>query len=225
MVRRVDGDRPRRPQGSGARRARKSDARERGSPSKAPRCERARVAGRHRGQPGRAHVGDETCDRAVFGGPLRRARSPVAHRGAAPAPRRERADLLGDSGVSSRRPIRSPTTSSRWVRPCPASASFRRGGGKSCSARLAAVASGRRVWNLLPHEHAAAWRVPDDVAQWSVRFLERGPDGTLTTVSHRNKGLKGSLVRFLLAHPSAEPADLRGWSDQAGVVLSFTDRR
>ena len=93
------------------------------------------------------------------------------------------------------------------------------------SARLAALASGRRVWNLLPNEHAAAWRAPDDVAQWFVRFLERGPEGTLTTVSHRNKGLKGSLVRFLLAHPSAEPADLREWSDQAGVVLSFTDRR
>lgn len=93
------------------------------------------------------------------------------------------------------------------------------------SARLAERASGRRVWDLLPHEHAAAWRAPVDLPQWTVRFLERGPDGTLTTVSHRNKALKGALVRHLLAHPSAEPADLSGWSDRSGVVLSFIDHR
>jgi cytoplasmic iron level regulating protein YaaA (DUF328/UPF0246 family) len=89
------------------------------------------------------------------------------------------------------------------------------------SACLADRASGRRVWNLLPNEHAAAWRPPDVLQQWTVRFLERGQDGTLTAVSHRNKALKGSLVRYLLAHPSAEPADLRGWIDRSGVVLSF----
>jgi len=93
------------------------------------------------------------------------------------------------------------------------------------SARLAERASGRRVWNLLPIEHAAAWRAPADLAQWTVRFLERRPDGTLAAVSHRNKALKGALVRHLLAHPSAEPADLRGWGDRSGVVLSFIDHR
>ena len=89
------------------------------------------------------------------------------------------------------------------------------------SARLAERASGRRVWNLLPHEHAAAWRAPDDLPQWSVGFLERRPDGTLATVSHRNKALKGALVRHLLAHPSTDPADLREWSDRRDVVLTF----
>jgi uncharacterized protein len=93
------------------------------------------------------------------------------------------------------------------------------------SARLAERASDRRVWNLLPIEHAASWRPPDGLAQWTVRFLERRADGTLAAVSHRNKALKGALVRHLLAHPSAEPADLRGWGDRSGVVLSFIDHR
>ena len=87
------------------------------------------------------------------------------------------------------------------------------------SARLVERATGRRVWNLLPHEHAAAWRPPVDLSHWSVRFLERRPDGTLTAVSHRNKALKGALVRHLLAHPSAEPDDLSGWSDPGGAVF------
>ncbi|MGH2595315.1 MAG: YaaA family protein [Actinomycetota bacterium] len=89
------------------------------------------------------------------------------------------------------------------------------------SARLAERASSRQVWNLLPIEHAAAWRPPDGLPQWTVHFLERRPDGSLAAVSHRNKGLKGALVRHLLAHPSIEPADLRGWGDERDVVLSF----
>ena len=90
------------------------------------------------------------------------------------------------------------------------------------SARLVERASGRRVWNMLPNEHAAAWRAPVKLSQqWTVRFLERRPDGSLTGVSHRNKALKGALVRHLLAHPSTELADLREWSDRSGVVLSF----
>jgi cytoplasmic iron level regulating protein YaaA (DUF328/UPF0246 family) len=95
------------------------------------------------------------------------------------------------------------------------------------SARLAERASGRRVWNLLPNEHAAAWRPPVDLPQWSVRFLERRSDGSLSAVSHRNKALKGALVRHLLAHPSAEPEDLSGWSDADGAVYeaSVTEDR
>ncbi len=93
------------------------------------------------------------------------------------------------------------------------------------SARLTERASGRRVWNLLPQEHSAAWLAPAGLPQWTVRFLERRPDGALSAVSHRNKALKGALVRYLLAHPSAEPADLREWSDRSGVVLSFVDHR
>jgi cytoplasmic iron level regulating protein YaaA (DUF328/UPF0246 family) len=84
------------------------------------------------------------------------------------------------------------------------------------TARLLALARGRHIWNLLPKEHAAAWSPPADVEQWTVRFLDRGLDGSLVTVSHDNKALKGALVRFLLAHPDATPPDLRNWKHPAG---------
>ena len=84
------------------------------------------------------------------------------------------------------------------------------------SVRLAAVSSGRAIWNLLPNEHAAAWRAPDGVHQWSVRFLEPGRDGSLTAVSHWNKLLKGALVRFLVANPAAGPDELAGWEHPMG---------
>jgi cytoplasmic iron level regulating protein YaaA (DUF328/UPF0246 family) len=84
------------------------------------------------------------------------------------------------------------------------------------SARLAERADGCTVWNLLPNEHAAAWRAPDGMTQWSVRFLELGRDGSLVVVSHRNKLLKGALVRHLLAHPTTTPGDLAGWRHPMG---------
>jgi cytoplasmic iron level regulating protein YaaA (DUF328/UPF0246 family) len=94
------------------------------------------------------------------------------------------------------------------------------------SARLAELAAGRHVWNLLPNEHALAWDPPDGLEQWTVRFLERR-NGALTTVSHDNKSLKGALVRYLLANPSAEPADLAAWKHPAGYRLDRkrTERR
>lgn len=80
---------------------------------------------------------------------------------------------------------------------------------------LADRVAGTTVWNLLPNEHAAAWR-PAPVgspggptAMVSVRFLDEGPrrgrDRSFTTVSHWNKLLKGALVRFVLATGAAEP--------------------
>jgi cytoplasmic iron level regulating protein YaaA (DUF328/UPF0246 family) len=84
------------------------------------------------------------------------------------------------------------------------------------SARLAEASSGRTIWNLLPNEHAAAWRAPDGVHQWSVRFLEPGRDGSLTAVSHWNKLLKGALVRFLVANPAAGPEELASWEHPMG---------
>ena len=94
------------------------------------------------------------------------------------------------------------------------------------SARLAELAAGRHVWNLLPNEHALAWDPPAGLEQWTVRFLERR-NGTLVTVSHDNKSLKGALVRYLLANPSAEPADLATWKHPAGFRLDKkrTERR
>lgn len=84
------------------------------------------------------------------------------------------------------------------------------------SAAIAALAGGRRVWNLLPNEHAAAWQAPDGLTQWSVRFLEPGAAGALVAVSHWNKALKGALVRHLLAHPRTTPATLAGWKHPSG---------
>jgi cytoplasmic iron level regulating protein YaaA (DUF328/UPF0246 family) len=84
------------------------------------------------------------------------------------------------------------------------------------SAAVAERAAGRHVWNLLPNEHAAAWRAPDGLVQWSVRFLEPGKNGTLVAVSHWNKFLKGALVRHLLTHPATTPETLAGWEHPAG---------
>ncbi len=84
------------------------------------------------------------------------------------------------------------------------------------SEAIAERATGRRVWNLLPNEHAAAWRAPDGLPQWSVRFLEPGKDGTLVAVSHWNKSLKGALVRHLLTHPSTTPETLASWEHPSG---------
>jgi cytoplasmic iron level regulating protein YaaA (DUF328/UPF0246 family) len=84
------------------------------------------------------------------------------------------------------------------------------------STAIAERARDRTVWNLLPNEHAAAWRAPDGLVQYSATFLERRPDGSLAAVSHWNKFLKGALVRFLLAHPGAGPDDLARWEHPAG---------
>lgn len=90
------------------------------------------------------------------------------------------------------------------------------------SAALAAAAQGRTVWNLLPGEHDAAWVPPSGLPQYAVVFSERQPDGTLKSVSHWNKFLKGALVRFLLAHPSATPATLADWDHPSGYRLDPT---
>ncbi len=87
------------------------------------------------------------------------------------------------------------------------------------SARVAERAAGRTVWNLLPNEHAAAWKPEAPCRQFTVRFLERRPDGSLSAVSHWNKFLKGALVRFLLAHPGAGPRDLKDWDHPSGFRL------
>ena len=82
--------------------------------------------------------------------------------------------------------------------------------------RLVALGARRAIWNLLPKEHAAAWAPPPELEQWTVRFLDRKGDGSLTTVSHDNKSLKGALIRHLAAHPDTTPRDLAGWKHPAG---------
>ena len=91
---------------------------------------------------------------------------------------------------------------------------------------IGAVLQGPRrgpVWNLLPNEHDAAWSGVADRPVYTVRFLEPGSGGGLVAVSHWNKFLKGALVRFLVEHPGAGPAELAAWEHPAGYVLEFTD--
>lgn len=90
------------------------------------------------------------------------------------------------------------------------------------SARLRQLATGRRVWNLLPKEHDAAVAGPLGSEQISVTFLERNDKGELVAVSHWNKFLKGALVRHLLEHPGLGPEDLDCWQHPAGYRLDRT---
>jgi cytoplasmic iron level regulating protein YaaA (DUF328/UPF0246 family) len=71
---------------------------------------------------------------------------------------------------------------------------------------LAARTAGAVVWDLLPIEHTAAmsWAACDPVQRVTVRFVDR--DGK--TVSHWNKLLKGSLVRWLLTEQPDGPEAL-----------------
>lgn len=104
---------------------------------------------------------------------------------------------------------------------------------------------GRRVvWDLLPGEHRAAWSpTTEELARTiRVRFLddvERNGSRSLVTVSHWNKLLKGSLVRFLLETGLDDPAGLVRFShpqgyryepdltvaDGRGTDVSFVARR
>jgi len=82
------------------------------------------------------------------------------------------------------------------------------------TAALAPHLAGRLVWDLLPGEHAAAW-LPADVPvrrRVTVRFLDR--EGR--TVSHWNKLLKGSIVRWLLEGGFPDPSDLADFDHPQG---------
>jgi uncharacterized protein len=91
---------------------------------------------------------------------------------------------------------------------------------ESLTDALLALGRGRPIWNLLPKEHDAAWAPPGDREQYVVRFLDRRSDGSLVAVSHDNKSLKGALVRYLVSHATARPADLAGWKHPAGYRYS-----
>jgi cytoplasmic iron level regulating protein YaaA (DUF328/UPF0246 family) len=87
------------------------------------------------------------------------------------------------------------------------------------TAALAPHLAGRLVWDLLPGEHAAAWR-PGEVPlrrRVTVRFV----DAQGRTVSHWNKLLKGALVRHLLTERPAGPEDLAGWRHPSGYRVDM----
>ena len=80
-----------------------------------------------------------------------------------------------------------------------------------------ALGSPPMTWNLLPNEHASAYRGTGD--QVVVRFLddvERAGRRQLITVSHWNKQLKGALVRHLLATGLDDPVGLAAFEHPLG---------
>lgn len=85
------------------------------------------------------------------------------------------------------------------------------------TAALADHLRGTVVWDLLPNEHAAAWR-PADVA-YRRRITVRFVDTSGRTVSHWNKLLKGALTRRLLSEPVTGPEELDGWEHPSGYRL------
>lgn len=82
------------------------------------------------------------------------------------------------------------------------------------TAALAPRVRGAVVWDLLPIEHAAAidWHDLAPRRRVTVRFLDA--DGR--TVSHWNKLLKGSIVRWLAETGATDPADLAGFEHPQG---------
>lgn len=79
---------------------------------------------------------------------------------------------------------------------------------------LAERTAGAVVWDLLPIEHAAAmdWAGCRPAQRVTVRFVDA--DGK--TVSHWNKLLKGSLVRWLLSEQPPGPEALGGFEHPLG---------
>ncbi|MDH4170758.1 MAG: peroxide stress protein YaaA, partial [Acidimicrobiia bacterium] len=89
------------------------------------------------------------------------------------------------------------------------------------TAGLAPVVDRRVVWDLLPNEHAAAWR-PGQLTprrRVTVRFLDdvvRNGRRQLVVVSHWNKWLKGALVRHVVEHQLVDPDGLAGFEHPEG---------
>ena len=88
------------------------------------------------------------------------------------------------------------------------------------SSSLAKAASGV-VWDLLPNEHSAAWDPSISGRRIRVSFLDdvmKDKKRTLVTVSHWNKLLKGSLVRFIAESQIDDPSGLKGFKHPEGYV-------
>ena len=79
---------------------------------------------------------------------------------------------------------------------------------------LAPWTDGVVVWDLLPNEHAAAidWTALTPRRRVTVRFLDRNG----RTVSHWNKLLKGSIVRWLVEEGFPDPSDLADFDHPQG---------
>jgi uncharacterized protein len=76
---------------------------------------------------------------------------------------------------------------------------------------LGEVVAARRVWDLLPAEHARVWPAASrgDADVVTVRFVR--PDGRAANAA-RTKVAKGRLAAHLLAHPHVAPGAISRWS-------------
>lgn len=85
------------------------------------------------------------------------------------------------------------------------------------TAALAPLVRGAVVWDLLPNEHAAAvdWNLLAPKRRVTVRFV----DAEDRTVSHCNKLLKGSIVRWLAETGSRDPFALEDLRHPQGYRL------
>lgn len=84
---------------------------------------------------------------------------------------------------------------------------------------LAERVRGATVWDLLPNEHAAAidWPGLAPRRRVTVRFLDRSG----RTVSHWNKLLKGSIVRWLAETGERDPRALEDFEHPQGYRLDL----
>lgn len=85
------------------------------------------------------------------------------------------------------------------------------------TAALGDRAAGAIVWDLLPNEHAAAvdWTALRPRQRVTVQFLDRNG----RTVSHWNKLLKGSIVRWLAETGDPDPRALATFDHPQGYRL------
>lgn len=82
---------------------------------------------------------------------------------------------------------------------------------------VAELTASRLVWDLLPVEHSAAidWLSTSPKERVTVRFV----DASGKAVSHWNKLLKGSLVRWVLTARPTEAMELAGFDHPLGYRL------
>ena len=88
------------------------------------------------------------------------------------------------------------------------------------SESLTQAASGV-VWDLLPNEHSAGWDSSIAGKKIRVSFLDdviKNKKRALITVSHWNKLLKGSLVRFLAESQIDNPSGLKSFKHPEGYT-------
>ncbi len=85
------------------------------------------------------------------------------------------------------------------------------------TAELESRVQGALVWDLLPNEHVAAidWTALGPRLRVTIQFLDRNG----RTVSHWNKLLKGSIVRWLLETGATDPRALADFEHPQGYVL------